>query len=328
MKRVVVIIEIIILISTASQGQRLFPGLGAQRAGITSFSFLKIGVNPRAAAMGESFIAIADDASSLYWNPAGSVRVKTNELLFAHTLWFADIQHSFGAYLHKLSESDVIGVSAIALTMADMEQTTVIHPTGNGLFVSYRDLAVGLTYSRAMTDQFSFGITGKYVHETLAELTMQTFLIDLGAYYYTGYANSRFAFVLTNFGGTSKPRGSAEVYGRGTVSSFQEFSPPTLFRLSLAIEPWQTDQHRLTTSLQLNHPNDNAENLAIGSEYAWREMLYLRMGYKINVEEQRLPSFGIGLQVPITLSVVAFDYSVSPYGVLGTAHRFSLAVRL
>lgn len=308
--------------------QRIFPGLGAQRAGISGFPFLKIGVNPRAAAMGESFIAISDDASSLYWNPAASVRMKSNEVMFAHTLWFADVQHSYGAYVHHLSESDAIGASVIALTTADMERTTVLQPKGDGSFFSYRDLAVGITYSRAMTDQFSFGVTGKYVHETLAELTMQTFLVDLGAYYYTGYANSRFAFVLTNFGGTAKPSGSVQVYGLGVVNSFQEFSPPTVFRLSFAIEPFQTEEHRVTTSIQLNHPNDNAENLAFGIEYAWTEMLFLRTGYKLNVEEQNLPSFGIGVKVPTGFTDVTFDYASSSYGVLGTAHRFSVAFSL
>jgi hypothetical protein len=328
MKKILTIALFLCVSANVVSAQRIFPGLGAQRAGISGFPFLKIGVNPRAAAMGESFIAIADDASSLYWNPAASVRTKNNEVMFAHTLWFADVQHSFGAYVHHVSESDAIGASVTAVTTNDMERTTVLQPHGDGSYFSYRDLAIGLTYSRAMTDQFSFGITGKYVHETLAELTMHTFLVDIGAYYYTGYANSRFAFVLTNFGGTAKPTGSASVYGIGTVTSFQEFSPPTIFRLSFAIEPWQTEEHRLTTAIQLNHPNDNAENLAVGIEYAWTETVFLRGGYKLNVEEQQVPSFGIGFKIPAEFTSLSFDYASSSYGVLGTAHRFSIAMTL
>lgn len=47
---------------------QLFPVLGDQRAGISTAQFLKIGVGGRAAALGESFIAISDDASALYWS--------------------------------------------------------------------------------------------------------------------------------------------------------------------------------------------------------------------------------------------------------------------
>ncbi len=328
MKYAAVILIMLIATLNIGEAQKLFPGLGAQRAGITVFPFLKIGVNPRAVAMGESFVAIADDASSLYWNPAGAVISPANEVMFSHSIWFADISHDFAGYVHHLTSSDAVGLSVTAISTADMERTTVTNPQGIGSYFSYQDLAVGLTYSRAMTDQFSFGITAKYVHETLAEVTMQTVLIDLGAYYFTGYANSRFAFVLTNFGGTTSPSGSPTVYGIGKVTEFQEFSPPTMFRLSFAIEPFQNEEHRLTTSIQLNHPNDNAENLAFGAEYAWTETVFLRAGYKLNVEEQTSPSLGIGFRIPLDVSNVRFDYASANYGALGNTHRFSLSFTL
>ncbi|RMD93377.1 MAG: hypothetical protein D6813_04180, partial [Calditrichaeota bacterium] len=49
---------------------QLIPILGSQRAGTAMAQFLKIGVGGRAVGMGESFVAIANDASALYWNPA------------------------------------------------------------------------------------------------------------------------------------------------------------------------------------------------------------------------------------------------------------------
>jgi hypothetical protein len=53
---------------------QLFPTLGGQRVGISTAQFLKIGVGRRASAMGDAFVAISDDASALYWNPAGLVQ--------------------------------------------------------------------------------------------------------------------------------------------------------------------------------------------------------------------------------------------------------------
>jgi hypothetical protein len=49
---------------------QLVPNLGGQRAGISAFQFLKIGVGARGVAMGEAFVAVVNDASALYWNPA------------------------------------------------------------------------------------------------------------------------------------------------------------------------------------------------------------------------------------------------------------------
>lgn len=328
MKKILIISMLMLLSVPEIRAQKLFPGLGAQRAGITVFPFLKIGVNPRAVAMGESFVALSDDASSLYWNPAAAVISPANEILFSHSVWFADIGHDYAGYLHHLTSSDAVGISMTLVSTADMERTTVTNPAGTGSFFSYQDLAIGVTYSRAMTDQFSFGITAKYVHETLAELSMQTVLIDLGAYYYTGYAKSRFAIVLSNFGGTTKPIGTANVYGIGKVTEFQEFSPPTLFRMAFAMEPYQDESHRWTASIQLNHPNDNAENLALGTEYAWTETVFLRAGYKLNVEEQTSPSYGFGVRVPVDFSVIRFDYASANYGSLGNTHRFSVSCTL
>jgi hypothetical protein len=45
--------------------------LGGQRAGTSSGTFLRIGVGARAVAMGETFVAVANDPSAIYWNPAG-----------------------------------------------------------------------------------------------------------------------------------------------------------------------------------------------------------------------------------------------------------------
>ena len=311
-----------------ARAQKLFPGLGEQRVGISSFTFLKIGVGARSAALGESFIAMANDASALYWNPAGMVQINANDVLFGHTEWFADIKHEFAGAVVQLTSEDAVGLSVIALYTDDMPVTTTVMPTGTGEMFSFRDLAFGLSYSRRMTDQFSFGITARYVNERLAQLTMQNLLFDVGAYYLTGFSTARFAITVSNFGGTAKPSGSVNVFGVGTVDQFEEFSPPTMFRLGFAMDPILNETHRLTTSIQLNHPNDNAENLGLGVEYGWNNTVFLRVGYRVNVQEQRLPSFGVGARVPVELTVLTFDYGATDFGLLGMAHRFSLGISL
>lgn len=323
--RVLIPILVVIDLSvTGVQAQKLFPGLGDQRVGISSFTFLKIGVGARAAAMGEAYGAIADDATALYWNPAAAVVSEKDQILVSHTEWFVDIRHEFGAVLYHLTPEDAVGLSFISLTTDDMPRTTTLMPTGTGETFRFQDLAIGLTYSRKMTNQFSFGVTVRYIREQLAELSMQNAVMDLGAYYFTGFSTTRFAIMLSSFGSATRPEGSVVVDGVGEVNQFEEFSPPTQFRLAFAMEPILLEEHRLTTSLQLNHPNDNAENIGIGLEYAWNETVFLRLGYRINVEEQRLPSAGLGVRVPVEFSIIQFDYAVASYNLLGMIHRFSL----
>jgi len=306
---------------------QLFPTLGGQRAGISTAQFLKIGVGGRATAMGDAFIAVADDASALFWNPAGVVYAERNEIIFAHNEWVADVKHDFAGAFYKFSDNDAVGISFTSLHMDDMPVTTEFMPFGTGEYFSFGDIAISLTYSKKMTDQFSFGGTVKYIRETLDKLTMDGFMMDLGTMYWTGLGTTRFAVAITNFGGELQPEGDVQLITGENKSDWQSFSPPTMFRIGFAFEPWMTEIHRITTSVQLNHPNDNSENVSLGAEYAWRNILHLRGGYKLNVDEQSF-SAGVGVKVPLGIAFVSFDYAYAEFTRLGTSHRLSVILGL
>src|SRR5712692_5692602 len=67
--------------------------LGGQRAGTSSATFLRIGVGARAVGMGESFVAVANDPSAIFWNPAGLASLQRRELAVSHVQWPADIHY-------------------------------------------------------------------------------------------------------------------------------------------------------------------------------------------------------------------------------------------
>lgn len=306
---------------------QLFPVLGGQRAGISTAQFLKIGVGGRATAMGDAFVAVANDASALYWNPAGLVQFQENQIIFSHNSWIADINHEFLGAVYHLDETNSFGISVTALTMQDMKVTTEFAPFGTGEYFGFSDFGIGITYSRKMTDQFSFGGTLRYIEETLDKLKMRGIMIDLGTYYWTGLGSTRFAVAVSNFGNQLAPDGEVVLVGKRNKSDWQSFSPPTMFRIGFAFEPIENEEHKLTASFQLNHPNDNSENVVSGLEYSWNRMLYLRGGYKLNVDEQTF-SFGAGINFPISFANFNLDYAYSQFERLGSAHRFSIILGL
>ncbi len=322
------IFTVLILILLIFPGQKsfaqLFPNLGGQRTGTASLQFLKIGTTARATGMGESFVAVADDITSLQWNPAGLVSFKENGITASYTQWFVDTRISnFGAVYHF--GSNAVGVNVDALNTQDLKVTTEFQPNGTGETFAFSDIAVGLSFARQMTDQFSFGATIKYVQEDLGALKMTGVLGDLATFYRTGLGTSRFAIMISNFGGQIGPTGEVNLVGGGTRNSFQKFPPPTNFQLGFAIEPLMNRDNRLTTSIQLNSPNDNAENLTFGAEYAYREFLFFRGGYKVNVDAESF-SGGVGLKFPISFAFANLDYSISNFSDLGIAQRFSLNI--
>ena len=314
---------------------QLVPNLGGQRSGISSYQFLKIGGDARGAAMSEAVIAVTNDASAIFWNPAGLANSTSDQVIVSHAEWLVDVQHEFAAASYHLDAGNVIGFSFISLHTDPMKITTEYQPTGNGNYFNFSDIAVGGTFARKMTDQFSFGVTVKYVRESIAELHTDAFMVDVGTFYYMGLGSSRFSVVVSNFGNNVKPKGTV-LNGKGAeVSEFQDFSPPTMFRLGYAFEPWQDEENRLTASVQLNHPNDNAENVRLGFEYEYGSLFSLRCGVKRTIGEPLLSqstssaedvSFGGGVKLPLGFTNVNVDYAFTNFNVLGAVHRITVGM--
>ncbi|MBS1494445.1 MAG: PorV/PorQ family protein [Bacteroidetes bacterium] len=315
---------VFLLIFSTSYSQ-LLPNLGGQRTGTASLQFLKIGNGARSAGMGESFVAVSNDISSLYYNPAGLVLFKENGITVSHTEWFVDTRLEYAGGVYHFGGNNAVGLSVTSLRTEDMKVTTELQPIGTGAYFRFSDMAIGLSFARQMTEQFSFGATIKYVEETLGEVKMRSVLGDLGTYYKTGLGTSRFSVVISNFGSQVKPTGSVQLIGDRTANTFQQFPPPTIFKIGFALEPVLNEKNRLTTSIQLNSPNDNAEYLNFGAEYAFKEYLFLRGGYKINVDAENF-SVGAGLRLPLTFAMLNLDYALSNYKELGFAQRLSLNV--
>jgi hypothetical protein len=327
------IAAVCVLFGVGTACAQLVPNLGGQRAGISAFQFLKLGVGARGVGMGESFVAVANDASALYWNPAGLTQFQGEQVLVAHTEYVADIKHDYLGGVYHLTENDAVGLSFVSLHMKDMEITTETQPFGTGRYFTFGDMGIGLTYARKMTDQFSFGATVRYVEETLDVLKMRSVMVDLGTLYWTGLGTARFAVAISNFGSDVAPAGTLTQLDGNTVSSFQTFSLPTVFKLGFAIEPLENEEHRLTTSIQLNHPNDNSEHVRLGAEYAWRNTLFLRGGVKRTIGQRLLGadetseesfSLGAGVKIDAGISTLSFDYAFSDFNRLGSIHRISM----
>jgi len=318
---------LVILLFQQTAFAQLFPDLGGQRRGTSTAQFLKIGIGSRALGMGESYVALANDAEALYWNPAGISQYSKNSIFFSHTEWLVEVQLEYAGLVYHIDPVNSVGLAVTFLHTDEMKETTELQPFGTGRYFNFSDFLISLTYARNMTDKFSFGLSAKYMRENIAELTMSSFLYDLGIYYKTGFSSIRFAVTLSNFGSEMAPDGHFTYTSLENetikVDKFQSFSPPIIFRIGLAKEFIETDEHRLTTSIQLDHPNDNTENLNFGVEYGWKNSVFLRAGYKTAQVEEDF-SAGCGINVPLSSYSFKLDYAYSNFGRLGYVNRFTM----
>ena len=101
------------------------------QVGTSAAAFLNIQVGARGMAMGGAFVASANDASALYWNPAGIARLPKGEAMVMHTNWLAGTDFDFGAIVIPLGFG-AIGGSITSLTNGDMELRNVEMLEGTG----------------------------------------------------------------------------------------------------------------------------------------------------------------------------------------------------
>ncbi|MEM1043889.1 MAG: PorV/PorQ family protein [Bacteroidota bacterium] len=319
---------------------QVLPSFGQERTGGSGLQFLKVPVDARGAALSGTMAAIADDASALYWNPALAAANGT-QVGLATTSYVADIALYYTAAYTPVSTPlgrFTLGVSVQALDSGEMDVTTEFSgPAGTGETFKLVDLAFGLTVAQALTDLFSYGITGKLVRESAAEVATTAGLLDLGVAYRVGDTGVRFGVSIRNFGFEVSPGGSVtrETLGGEIIEErFDGIEPPTTFLLGVSYRPLRTlgfnsgGPHDLTFSGQLTNPNDNAERFNLGAEYVWNETLVLRTGYEFGIEEATVPSFGLGLAVPGLGPDLRVDYGFNRLDRLGNIHRIGLNLRL
>jgi len=190
MKRIIILLLTLIMSST----------YGQYKAGTTVAQFLKIGIGSRAIGMGEAFVAVSDDASGLYWNPAGISRSDGPELLFNRTQWIADISVDYVGVILPLGGIGTVGASITSVGMDDMDVTTPYEPDGTGEKFSTSMLAMQATLARNLTDRFSIGFNVKYIQEQIWHMSASGFAIDMGTLFKTQFKDMRLGMSISNYG--------------------------------------------------------------------------------------------------------------------------------
>lgn len=286
-----------------------------KKTGTAGFTFLEIPVSARAAGLGESSIALPDlNSAAVFSNPGAlGYTKKMHSLSIHYSPWFADIRNYATSYAYN-SDLGVIGIGAVVLDYGSMPRTVKL--SGQRIYeqigtYNANAIALGLTYSKQLTDKFSFGVTAKYVNEKIDIYNASNVIMDGGVLYYTGLSSLRIGAAIQNFGTNAKFKNSS-------------FKMPAQFRIGAAAEVYQNDMNQITVIAEAVHPTDADERLNMGLEYRLMDFLTLRGGYKFFYDEEKF-NFGIGINVPSEIPA-AIDFSFSDYGRLGNILRFSFQV--
>ena len=145
-------------------------------------STMRVGIGGRAVGMGEAFTAVSTGALASFWNPAGLVGSKRNELVTAHNRWLFDVSSEFVSYSMG-RDKYAFGVSFYYADMGDIEARTFRNEADPiGIFGAH-DLYLGFSYAQKLDERMDIGITMKYIYEKIFIESASGYGFDIGARY-------------------------------------------------------------------------------------------------------------------------------------------------
>ena len=316
------------------------------KTGTTVAPFLEIPVGATAVGMGGAFVSLANDATALYWNAAGIASFQQNQAVFVHTNWIADTRFDFAGVAVPLSGFGTLGLSFTSLSMADMIVRTVELPEGTGEYFSAGDIAMGISYARQLTDRFAIGITTKYIQQTIWHESASAFAVDVGTTFKTDlFGGMTIGASLSNFGSKMQLSGrDTRNFGRvdptklgsnDQIPSNLEMNSwdlPLLFQFGVSTNVLKSEEYRWTVAADALNPSDDYQSMNVGTEFSYRDYLYLRCGYQnlFLVQAEGGLSFGVGLSSNMLLgnASLMFNYGYRDFGRLTSIHTFSLGMSI
>ncbi|KAK3604841.1 hypothetical protein CHS0354_000503 [Potamilus streckersoni] len=232
--------------------------------------FLLIGPDARGSGLGDAGVALADDASAVFWNPAGLGFQSDQALGFivTHNQWLpslgiTDLVLENLAVRYGLKDIGAVGTVGLGFTFLNHGTNSARNDLGEdvGVFYSF-ELAVWLSYGIEITPGFSLGASARFVHSSLVPSNIlsaltnftgvtgggvaSSFSFDIGLLwrpFFPGWLADRFSvgFNLSNIGPKIK-----------YVTDKYADPQPTNLRLGFGFQPWKTDYHLLTFLFDFN----------------------------------------------------------------------------
>lgn len=311
--------------------------------GTVAAPFLEIGVNARAEGMGGAYVAQTGTVDMIYWNPAGLAYMNGVGVSFSNTEWLANTQFNFASAAVPIPK--IKSVLAASFTTLGVPEQDVRLASGEKTGERYdaRDLAVNIGIGTRLIDQFSFGISFKYINQRIWSENATGIGIDVGVHYDTPLEGLSMGSSISNFGSDMSISGKnltdiidPDPDNQGVTNVpvtyvTDEFPLPQIFRFGLAYEIDYQEDYILTTAVDLMHPTGSTESMNLGAELNIRHLIFLRGGYQNLFERDQINglTMGVGLMYKLTpRQRFSFDYAYSDWGILQRAHRISISLYL
>lgn len=289
----------------------------------------------RANGMGESFVAIADDATAAWWNPGGVAFMPGKHLALMHSQLVPDlandVYYEYIGYTHQIQNLGTLSFNIVYLTYGKSVATDE-SGAERGTFSSW-EASGAATFAMSITDNLGIGLSGKFIHANLApaDLTLDglagtgsSVALDAGVLWKVPRFDLRFGAAVTNLGPDIS-----------FINQNQSDPLPTNLRIGTAYHPLNSEVNSLLFTFDLEQSlvwlidsrtdTRRSEIYHLGTEYTYINLLAGRLGYVYDQDgDFKDATYGLGF---IYKDKVKFDYANVPQATsLDRVHRWSIAV--
>lgn len=273
--------------------------------------FLKFDVAARAAGMGGAFAGVADDASALYYNPAGLGDLIDREALVSYVSLYSELPDPVSlyylSYVHPTPWA-TFGGSLTYLGSGDIPGYDLSGNQGNTF--KTRDLALSFGLGKRFWEDLALGAGLKLISSKIEEASSNPGIaLDLGALYEIPIPGLLLGAAIKNLGMPLK-------YDDGKSSDL-----PLMLKTGLSYSIVKTEEQKLQAALDANIPKDGSTYVSAGLEYWYQRAFGLRLGYNGSASD---PGGGFTLGAGFKGANFGLDYAYHFFGDLGDVHRISL----
>jgi hypothetical protein len=306
----------------------------------TSVIWLDITPGARANGIGESFTAVADDATASYWNPAGLAFKEegTREITLQHSQWLPqladDLYYEFLGYAQHLEGWGGVGGNITFMSMGEQQEIEAGSTEPIGTFYTY-GISADAAFGTEVAPGLAVGLGLKFIYDHLYYKENgkgSSFAADLGVLYHAPEQS----FGNISLGATVSNLGPNMSYGGNS-----ENNPlPRKLKLGVAYVPFEDELTSLLiaadyTKLLVEIDDGISEEVkdnkwGTGAEFWYYNLLALRAGYVHDTEGESTisgVSFGAGLHwndFQLDMAFVPVDESLQGSGKYNQKYSLTL----
>jgi hypothetical protein len=279
----------------------------ARGPGESSGEFLTIYSDARPASLGDAYVALAENAAGLGFNPAGLVRASSREITASYVSWIGEANFQHLAYTHpRNATGEAYGLSLLHFDAGGFQQTNELG-LSTGYKLAARDISLSLGYGRWVGRYLAVGVAAKYVHRELDRYDAGAAAGDFGLLWWTPVPDLILGASIQNLG------------TRLRFINDREPLPMTL-RVGASYKAWLDRVHLAADMVKVD---DEKWTMHLGTELTVMHQVRLRAGWRGDQGLMRGYTAGVGLMV----AGVTFDYAYVPFEILGNTHRITGSLR-